>query len=732
MKTRPSGDGGRSVTALLVFIYASLTAQTTSSKTLRGAPAYEGNFDVPTIDASLLASTYDNGVSAPASSSDRGGDASGDSSFLVLEAPPPPLTPDLPKEPGHDHPYQQEALVREFSGTTNAEEADAPRGSTSDNPSLLQGKRRGAGAAARRSEESEADSASAGKGGNDAGNEEALSARQLDALSNGLDETASEDDEAMRRFTAELGGMKAVRLDGERQALDKRVAEEDDDMARTDDAEVRRLEQHLEARFVAVHKHTNTLRRQLHEALLKDQVLEGQLNGAKGVISTQQTREKKLTKKAKEIATALTAEWSSERELKWKLSNATAQNKDKDQKLEQAHHELRNMERKLTKEMRLDNAAEVEKKREAEVILAKQKQLRESQQLAAKLNKRAKAAEAKNANLQKEVASDKQEISKTSSVAIMLQKQVAALQAQLKAAMADNAQKDKALKYQIEQRESLEGKVVSDQDHLEAMRGELIKERAITKTREGILTQELGLHSEDGESEKEWQEDLRQHVSALHNGIRIATQNLTQQLEMEQGKEYGLIKEKSSMEHELAKNIRQKKKLAKEVTLLRQRIVRGDKAREAVEKQANAVAKQLMQAQAVNRQLEGTVPQLLEQSRLAREAQDAAKAMRAQAQQAMVKYSKKHAVDSDLSELAKLVGGVSEDQSSSQSPAAAPQATDGSLGETLTMQTPTAAEALVGVSLDEDAQPQSSDASTPSDAQSGSTSADASVDAGLS
>lgn len=729
MKTRPSGDGGRSVTALLVVIYATLTAQTTSSKTLRGAPIFEGVLDVPTIDASLLASANDNGFNAPASSSDRGGDASGDSSFLVLEAPPPPLTPDLPKEPGHDHPYQQEALVREFSGNTNAAEADGPKSLTNDDPSLLQGRRHGAaaGAAQRRAEESEADSASAGNSGNDAVNEEALSARQLDALSNGLDETASEDDEAMRKFSAELGGMKAVRLDGEREALDTRVAQEDDELARTDGAEVKRLEQHLEQRFVAVHKHTNTLRRQLHEALLKDQVLEGQLNGAKGVISTQQSRLQKITKKAKEIATALTAEWSSERELKWKLSNATMANKDKDHKLEGVQHQLRNVERKLSKEMRADNTAEVEKKSETEVILSEQKQLKASQQLAAKLNKRAKVAEAKNTKLQHEVSSDKQEISKTSSVAIMLQQQVAALQAQLNAAKADNAQKDKALKYQIEQRESLEGKVVSDQDHLESLRGELQKERVTTKTREGILTQELGLHSEAGETEREWDEDLRQHVSALHNGIRIATQNLTQQLEMEQGKEYQVVKEKSSMEHELAKNIRQKKKLAKEVTLLRQRIVRGDKAREAVEKQANSVAKQLVQAQAVNRQLEGTVPQLLEQSRLAREAQDAAKLMRSQAQQAMVKYSKKHAVDSDLSELAKLVGGVSDDQEPSQSAAAAPQAKDMdiNLGGT-----PMVADAMVGVSLDEDAQPKSSDASTSSDAQTGSTAAaEASVDA---
>jgi len=403
---------------------------------------------------------------------------------------------------------------------------------------------------------------------------------------------------------------------------------------------------------------------------------------------------------------------------------------------------------KLNTEIGLVNAAEVAKKQEAELFRTEQKQLKDSQQLEAKLNRRAKSANSKNSNLERKVYADHQEIQKTNQVAVLLQRHVAQLQAELAKARAEKEQKDTALKASAMQRGQLEGKVVSEMDAIKTLRNKLHEAGATTKLRQGILTQELGMHSARYESEKEWEQDLKQHVTMLHNGARLAIQNLTQQLEMVTSKDNYLVKEKDAMEHELAKTIRQKKKLAKEVEMLRQRVARGDSARESVEKKAKEMSKQLAQVQTVNRQLEGTVPQLLEEARMAREAKDAENAMRSQAQQAIANMSK-NAVTSELSQLKLLVANTETPGTvASATKTLTPEVTkmltsedlkgvgdmanqlDGDLRETLKMQTPTAADALVGVSLDEDTQPKSTDAPASSDALTeASTSTDSSADA---
>lgn len=709
MKIRPSGESGRSAVALLVIL-ASFAPQTCSVAALRGGSPLEGNINstdfansAPAIDTGFVAFGDD-------SAGESGGDAF--SPILVLPdpatPPPAPLTPTLPPEqPDEAHPGGLEGnrQLQDVVTELQTMEADGsppsgPSGPTSQQAQTTPGLPQG-GQAARQTVAS---------GGVPSATHE--SAEDSEPRQVGIEEadaapaaTVAAAPVAAAALAAPVTG--TALLAGGRVTLDASVAageEEDREQERADIEAVSRLQSRLEE----VHRHTKKLRHSLHEAVTKGHNLEKQLTGARGTVSEQQHNLKVLSKKAHDVATALSVEWNNERVLKWKLSNATMKLRDEQSKLDNTQQLLAEANRTLAMETRAERAAEAAEKREMAEVKATERHLRASQNDAQRQQKRAKVAEARAAKIQKVVEKDEQALRAQrqhfSQSNQALEDKVAQLQAQLAQAQAVKQQQDITLNASLAQGKRLKMKVSKGLEEEKQLRSQLDKERSQTSTRESVLGKELGMRKHEAETESAWETDLRRKIGALRDGTQRAVRNLTQQLGEAHNHEQKLQKDRQALEHQLAKDVRQKKKLQKQVGMLRERVKHGDQARKMAEEKAEEVSKQLAQAQAVARQLEGTVPQLLEQAHLAREARDAEQAMRTQAQQAIAHMQNQYstAVDTQIKELAPVV-------SRAPQAVAKPSADDmsqslgGDLGQVLTMDpSNTDALAVTAASVDAD------------------------------
>jgi len=108
--------------------------------------------------------------------------------------------------------------------------------------------------------------------------------------------------------------------------------------------------------------------------------------------------------------------------------------------------------------------------------------------------------------------------------------------------------------------------------------------------------------------------------------------NLTGALNVSHKHELRLAAERTELHRELSGNASKLEAETAQVAALKKRLAEEEHARKKAEATATKAHADFIQAKAVARQLQGTVPQLLEQVQLAHEKRDAEKAMRLQAQ----------------------------------------------------------------------------------------------------
>jgi len=158
-----------------------------------------------------------------------------------------------------------------------------------------------------------------------------------------------------------------------------------------------------------------------------------------------------------------------------------------------------------------------------------------------------------------------------------------------------------------------------------AQLGQLLKqERARSKTLRELV--EVNKHKvmEYVDEEKHLRKDLTSADSATHN--------LTAQVQDALRHQQGLLRERDTLLKELQGNTSEAGSLNEQMAQLRRQLEEEKKARGKAEAVAQKAEFEKSAAQAIAKQLSSVVPQLLEQAQLAREACNADKAMRTQAQ----------------------------------------------------------------------------------------------------
>lgn len=160
----------------------------------------------------------------------------------------------------------------------------------------------------------------------------------------------------------------------------------------------------------------------------------------------------------------------------------------------------------------------------------------------------------------------------------------------------------------------------------------VMEERQAAEQRDRLLRRELAAQAQRVEAERHREAALQKQLKELGGREKSEVGNMTRRLVSENGRIRQLLKDKSSLVFQLRGGTAQLSHMKTEVGLLRRRVQDGDKAREQAEKTAKLSQDRMADAQAVARQLSGTVPQLLEQAQLAHEARDAEKALRTQTQ----------------------------------------------------------------------------------------------------
>mmetsp|Transcript_149980 Transcript_149980/g.417918 ORF Transcript_149980/g.417918 Transcript_149980/m.417918 type:complete len:623 (+) Transcript_149980:62-1930(+) len=160
----------------------------------------------------------------------------------------------------------------------------------------------------------------------------------------------------------------------------------------------------------------------------------------------------------------------------------------------------------------------------------------------------------------------------------------------------------------------------------------MVKERKANERRIKLLTEALKLHEKRLAEESAREGKMKQQLASLQNGERMEVANFTSRVKAEGARVHGLLRENSALHEELKANATLVAHLRAEVALLRHRVEDGNRAREQAEGSARKAKESMEHAQAVAKQLAGTVPRLLEQARLAHEARDAEAALRTQAQ----------------------------------------------------------------------------------------------------
>lgn len=187
------------------------------------------------------------------------------------------------------------------------------------------------------------------------------------------------------------------------------------------------------------------------------------------------------------------------------------------------------------------------------------------------------------------------------------------------------AQRDKDLK------EAHDALLQERQRGLQMQRA-LEQERSTASANERMFKEEVTREVRRAQQNKAGEEVLRSQINELQNFSRIELGKLAAQLQAMKRSEAQLLKERSALRKQLEGNASRVMNLSAEVALANSHTDKDDALlRQAEEREKKAQA-EMLAAKAVAKQLSGTVPQLLEQERLAHEQEEAEKAMRAQAQ----------------------------------------------------------------------------------------------------
>jgi hypothetical protein len=165
---------------------------------------------------------------------------------------------------------------------------------------------------------------------------------------------------------------------------------------------------------------------------------------------------------------------------------------------------------------------------------------------------------------------------------------------------------------------------------------ELLAKEKEAEERAMLLSQELEVQKKAAAIETAHEQQMGQLVNALRENVRKEVANLTFRLGVTEASAKELEKDNERVRELLKANTTRSNHLQTEVQLLKKRVEDGDKARQRAERAASKAQEEKVAAEAISKQLSGTVPRLLEQTQLAKEARDAEKAMRAQAQEAQV------------------------------------------------------------------------------------------------
>jgi hypothetical protein len=161
---------------------------------------------------------------------------------------------------------------------------------------------------------------------------------------------------------------------------------------------------------------------------------------------------------------------------------------------------------------------------------------------------------------------------------------------------------------------------------------ELLSKEKAAEERAKLLGQALEVQKKQVSGERAHEQQMGQLVNALRDNVRREVSNLTWRLGTAENQEKDLKKMNNRLQQLLRGNISRISNLQSEVVLLKKRVDDGDAARRKAEKAEEKAEDEKIAAEAVSKQLSGTVPRLLEQAQMAHEAHDTEKAMRAQAQ----------------------------------------------------------------------------------------------------
>lgn len=209
-------------------------------------------------------------------------------------------------------------------------------------------------------------------------------------------------------------------------------------------------------------------------------------------------------------------------------------------------------------------------------------------------------------------------------------------EARLESLRAAKASEDDELKTTRDQRvaelKAVHTVMLKAREREEELRAAVIKERTEATEREKALRHQAEHQKLRAEQEIEAEGALRKEVSQLQNFSQKELTSLMSQLGAAKRYQDDILAQRDNFAQELRVKTSQVLNLTGEVTTLRHRVEEDASARQVAEDRARKAEAEMASAQAVAKQLSGTVPQLLEQAQLAHEAQDAEKAMRAQAQ----------------------------------------------------------------------------------------------------
>lgn len=164
------------------------------------------------------------------------------------------------------------------------------------------------------------------------------------------------------------------------------------------------------------------------------------------------------------------------------------------------------------------------------------------------------------------------------------------------------------------------------------LRDDLEREKTAASSNEKMFKEEVTRQVRRAQQNKVAEEGMQRQMSELQNFSRFEFNKLAAQLQAMKRKEAQTLAEKKSLQEQLLGNSSLVANLSAQVATAENQVDKDDSLRKAAVDQAKHSQADMLAAKAVAKQLSGTVPQLLEQERLAHEQEEAEKAMRSQAQ----------------------------------------------------------------------------------------------------